>query len=646
MSDSFAPHAFVLPGQDFDEWLDALRPYLEKFEGVTVVRSPAGDDLNRYRNVTAVQAPLTWWQDSALKHIRRIYPQVVMVDVIEAGTPQQLAPILQRRIHLEDRYGHEGSGPQHIFDRFALGWPVDSRLLTVLGRYNARRRSGDLYESLDLQTRPGADVLCAAAGKAAAIYGDDNELGYRALIQVETLVEGERFITTYEGIKNPKVKLDDQVRPGQVMAQSQSGRLRVIVQNPPKGTTLFQLDNLVNPRDYLHIPELRVRPTVNGLRVRALPGLHSDVRGMAHSWDLLEPLEHHGRAVEKIGLRSKWLKVRSPSGLRGYALAWHLEATTRHYGAEVFPGVNPVGVNLDVYHPLGRPKPSRLGVLGWLRFGYNVSNWTGSQDIEAALGRYLPLMEAYRRAGYRIIFTTSHQTYGEGRSEFWPWSQMTDAKWDRLTERFAAMMHSIARQWAGRDLVHAWQIWNEQDVPIGSQSAVPMPARNYTRLFAHAHRAIRSADSRVQILTGGFASGPNRGSAYARQLVQNLPADIEPDGIAFHPYGRGVNGHPAYAPFGHIDEMVWVYSEVMPRKPLWITEWGVLDRAGDSVHEVNGYASSFIRHLQQRYAGKIAVMIWYAWAQGMHNGYGIVDGASMPRPPLSDTFLKTEWRGK
>lgn len=658
MSDSFVSHAFVLPDRNFHEWLAVLRPYLEKFEGVTALRSPAGKDLNRYRNVTAVQAPLTWWQDSALTHIRRIYPQVVMVDVIEAETPPQLEPIVQRRIRLDDRYGQEDTAPKHIFDRFALGWAVDSRLMTALDRYNDRLKKGDLHESLDLQTAPGADVLCAAAGKVISIRGDANDLGYRALIQVETTVEGERFITTYEGVEKVQVKQGDQVSLGQVMAQSQHVRLRLIVQNPPHhGASLFQLKNAVNPRDYIYIPGFRVRPTVHGLRVRALPSLQSDILGVIHSWELAEPLEHHGRAIEKIGLAGKWLKVQAPAGFKGYAAARHLEAITESKGAAVFPGVNPVGVNLDVYHPRGRPNPSHLGDLGWLRFGYNVSNFKGSQDIEAALQRYLPLMEAYRRAGYRIVFTTSHQTYGEGRSQFWPWPQMTDAKWDKLIKRFAAMMHDIARQWAGRDLVSAWQIWNEQDVPLGSKSAVPMSARNYTRMFDQVHRAIRSADSQVQILTGGFASGPGWGSRYARQLAQDLPADIEPDGIAFHPYGRGVNGHPIYAPFGHIDELVWAYNAVLPRKPLWITEWGVLDRGHDSVHDVAEYASSFIRHLKANYAGKIAAIIWYAWAEGMHNGYGIVDVNNRPRPPLSDTFLSLpapapkpsavrQWQGK
>ena len=152
-------------------------------------------------------------------------------------------------------------------------------------------------------------------------------------------------------------------------------------------------------------------------------------------------------------------------------------------------------------------------------------------------------------------------------------------------------------------------------------------------------RPSAAADSAVQIITAGFNSGPVRGSAYVREMQTVLPDGIKPDGIAFHPYGRGVNGHPHYALFGHIDESVWAYSAVLPDKPLWITEFGVLDRPDDDIGAITRYATDMIRYLKTQYPGRIAAMIWYAWAQGMHNGYGIVDSAGQDRPPLTQRFL-------
>lgn len=623
-------HAFVLPDRDFDEWLVVLGPYLKTFPRVAVVRSPAGNNLNRFRNVTAVEAPLTWWNDSALAHIRRVYPSVVMVDVIDVASPAKLRPILQRRIKQKDRYGEGETEPQHIFHRFVLEWPTSARPMRVLARFNDDEEAGALRSSLDVASEEGADVLCAAAGKVVSTGAE---------VQIESLVEGRRYLTSYSGVQKARARKGAAVKAGQQLGAAAGDRLSLTVQTPPAGgISIGGLNNLMNPREYLYIPGFRVRPTVDNLNLRALPSLYASIVGRAYSWQLLEPQEHHGRALEKIGEDGSWLKVRSAGGVEGYAAAWYLSATAQHEGDEVFPGINPVGVNLDIFHPRGKPSPSKLGGLGWVRFGYNVSNRRGSEDIHAALQRYLPLFEKYRAAGYRIVVTTSHQTYGEGKNEFWPWEQMTDAKWQRLIVRFADMMHDISAQWAGRDLISAWQIWNEPD-SLSGVASVPLHARNYGLMFRDVKRAIRSADSRVQIITAGFNSGPGRGSAYARAMLRSLPDDAKPDGLAFHPYGRGVNGHPYYSMFGHIDESIWAYSSVMPDKPLWITEWGVLDRGNDNPADIARYALDFIRYLKRQYPGRIAVMIWYAWSQGMHNGYGLVDQHGKSRPPLTQEFL-------
>ena len=623
-------HAFVLPDSDFEAWLAAVRPYTKAFPRVTVVRSPAGNDLNRFRRVTAVEAPLTWWRDSALAHIRRVYPMVVLVDVIVVETPAQLLPVLQGRISRKDRFGALEAEPQHIFRRFALDYPTDARPMRALAKFNDDEEQGELRPGMDIATQTGADILCGAAG-IVRVAG-------RA-IKIESLIGGRRYLVSYGGVTGARVAVGAKVKAGQKIATASGERMRLLVQTPDGGgLSMMGLDNLRNPRDYLYISDFRLRPTVDNLNLRALPSMYANIVGRAYSWQLLEPLEHHGRALEKVGEDGSWLKVRSAGGAEGYAAAWYLSATTESEGEEVFTGVNPVGVNLDVFHPRGKPAPSKLGNLGWVRFGYNVSNWRGSEDIRAALNRYLPLFERYRAAGYRIVVTTSHQTYGEGKNEFWPWEQMTDSKWRILIARFADMMNDIAAQWAGRDLIAAWQVWNEPD-SLSGVASVPLEARIYGWMFKDIARAIRAADSQTQVITAGFNSGPGRGSAYARRMMRELPDDAKPDGLAFHPYGRGVNGHPHYAVFGHIDESVWAYSAVMPDKPLWITEWGVLDRGGDNPADIARYALDFIRYLKRQYPGRIAAMIWYAWAQGMHNGYGLVDERERPRPPLTQEFL-------
>ena len=261
-SSSVISHAFVLPDRNFYEWLDTLRPYLAKFERVAVVRSPAGNNLNRFRDVTAVNAPLTWWQDSALTHIRRVYPSVVLVDVIDVSTPEALAPIIARRVENDDRYGQLDTEPQHIFYRFVLEWMTSARPMAVLDRFNEDSEKGDLRRSLDIATSANANVICGAAGAVTAV-GE--------MIQVSTMVEGRQYVTTYEGVKDASVSVGDEVELGQALAKAAGERLSITVQNPPNGASLLGWDNLMNPRDYVYIPQFRARPLVDGLNVRKLP---------------------------------------------------------------------------------------------------------------------------------------------------------------------------------------------------------------------------------------------------------------------------------------------------------------------------------------------------------------------------------------
>ncbi len=486
-------------------------------------------------------------------------------------------------------------------------------------------------------------MLAGAGGIVTKIHdntgGDSLQLGRYVQIASSTR-DSKVYITTYGMLGSVSIFIGQQVKVGDQIGTSATDRFKVVVQNPPGGLSGFRLSNVIDPTDLIYVQGLRVQPTVEGLRVRSLPSSSGQVLGRISPWDRLEPLEMHGRTLAKVGVDDAWIRIKLPDGRTGYSAAWYLEGTLRLTPIEVFPGVNPVGVNLDRLHPLGAPAPSRLGGLGWVRLGYNVSNYNGSTDLKAAYERYAPLVESYARAGYKVLFATSHQTYGEGRIEYWPWPDMTDDKWKHLTERFAGMMHQIAAQWAGKGLVHAWQVWNEQDAPIGAMASVPMLAHNYANMLTQSLQAIRSSDSNVYVITGGHTGGPGRGAQYARETLSAMPSTVRPDGIAFHPYGRGTEPGPPYTIFGHIDESMREYGGIMPDRPVWITEWGVLDRPNDDPAHITAYAMSFINHLKAHYPGRVATMIWYAWAQGMHNGYGIVGSDNRPREPLASEFLK------
>lgn len=304
----------------------------------------------------------------------------------------------------------------------------------------------------------------------------------------------------------------------------------------------------------------------------------------------------------------------------------------------VLMDVNLTGVNLDEQEPFGTPNPEQLGNLGWVRLNYNVSNNIGSLDLEAAYERYQPLLEQYTQSDYKTILVLTHQTYGEGREEFLPWAEMTDAKWRQLSDELAVMACQIAHQYANQELVTVYQIWNEQDVPIGARASIPMSAENYAYMLTQVSNAIRAADSNALIITGGHATGPWRGANYARQMLRYLPSTTLIDGVAFHPYGRGVDFDSPYRVFGHIDASIQAYSRILPTKPLWITEWGVLDRPSDPAPDIAEYAMSMLNYVDKWYPDRVAAMLWYAWADGMDNGYGLVDSNENPQPILYEQF--------
>jgi hypothetical protein len=55
---------------------------------------------------------------------------------------------------------------------------------------------------------------------------------------------------------------------------------------------------------------------------------------------------------------------------------------------------------------------------------------------------------------------------------------------------------------------------------------------------------------------------------------------------------------------------------------------------------VTDYAQGFLNICNKQYAGKVAAAIWYAWADGMDNGYGFVNSDGSPNSPLFDTLAR------
>lgn len=642
LDDNPPSHALVLPDRDFLTWYEAVRDYTAHFKNVIVVRSPAGNNLNRFKVVTAVNAPRVWYNSDPVAHIRRAYLNVVTVDVIEASTPTELQQALAERIRTDSRYGNASN--RHT--RFTLDWPTDSASLLFRAPFDADLGNGRRNEGLTIAATRGTTVRAAADGTVFNITVDNSALGYGTYIQVQTTADdGTPYLVTYTNLNNIRVQNGQTVsRYDPLGVAANDDGVKLVLQRPNHDSgNRYLLSGVVNPTPFIYVNKITLRTTATkGLNIRKGQSTDYDRVGSMNPDEVAYPLEVHGYMIEKFGqpdTANKWINLDTASSVTGFGAAWLLEAQSpRSATASVV--VNSRfgnGINLDRLHHLGSPDPSRLGNMTYVRMAYNVSMGQGSKDLNKAYEVYAPYFSSLAKAGKKVILVYTHQTYGEGAGYVWP--QMTADRWNELGSYFADYVRAIAKTYANWDVIVAHQIWNEQDAYEGAQASVTMSATDYAGILGKAVQSIRSVDSKTPIITGGHTAGPGIGAAYARSTLNALPSNIWPDGIAVHPYGRGTGVAPKYEQFGHIKESITTYSNIMPGKPIWITEWGVLNANQEPAADIEVYASAMLNYVRRYYGDKVAALVWYAWADSMHNGYGLVGQNDQPKEPLYTNYI-------
>jgi hypothetical protein len=641
-------HAFVLPDANFNVWADAVRAYRQTFADVAIVRDVDGHHLSRFRNVTTVTVPNVWMKDDPVYHLQRAFPMVGRVDVIRAVTPAALITELNQRIADKDRYGEKRNTPQHLYDRFLLDWPTTTRPAKILRTFSAEQATR--HEGIDITASAGGDVFAGAGGVISKVVTANDSLNYGAYVQVTSVVNNQAYVVTYAGLRDIRASVGNPIQTGAAIGKAVNAHIKIVVQRLSEGLSGFKLPNVIDPADVVYLNGIRVRSTVANLRIRHAAGLFGVTLGFVTPADLLEVTGTHGEVLSRVGVAGKWIRIRYAGFPAAYSGAAYLEAVSVDDPPQAIENTAIVGMNLDANHTMGKPDAAVLSKLGWVRLLYHVSlnpafpegdsRRYGNTDITATFNRYRPILERYANVGLKVILVLTHQTFGEGQGYVWP--QMDAGKWRSHRQKYVEMVGRIAAQFSAQNLVYAYQIWNEQDTPPQhARAAVPMPAQEYAQLLAESIQAIRQHHPSAKVITGGHIGGPSNGIAYMNQVLTRMPSNIRPDGVAFHPYGRGPAGS-IFSPFGAIVEEVEKWVSVLPSKPVWITEWGVLDKQGQdsAVNDVTRYARGFLNDLNHRFPAQIAAAIWYAWADGMDNGYGLVRQNGTPRQPLYDLLLK------
>lgn len=278
-------------------------------------------------------------------------------------------------------------------------------------------------------------------------------------------------------------------------------------------------------------------------------------------------------------------------------------------------------MNIDIRNQTAAPDPSLLTGIKYVRFPYNISNGTGittPQTARDAANLYAPYIDRLRAAGKVPIVVLTHQTYGEGRN----WRGMSPSDWQTfINEWVSFVVTHVVNRYIGKCV---WQVWNEQD--NGSEAAVGLEPVIYSTMLRKAWEAIKTIDSGATILTGGFVSGPGLGLQYASQMEPNWTRHC--NGVATHEYGsEGATPYPGNST-GRIEPKITAWRNATG-KPIWITEYGVLNNPGADYNRVVNYARDFMTAIR----GRAETACWFAYGH-QHNGYPVIDGAGNPRSEL------------
>ena len=522
---------------------------------------------------------------------------------------------------------------------FLLQWPSDARPATIAAPYDPATGI------VRINAPAGTTVQAGAAGRVGDVGAN-----------IVTLHAGA-YTVRYGNLKAIRVQTGQNIEANAILGESAGPAISVSIAQPIDPTALLVMPPAApgTPPTPVPTPEPAkpgdksfVQPTQAGLRVREKP-VDGNTLAFVGTFDIMEAIEPAADVKRKLGAEGEWIKVKTQGGVIGYSAGKFLSQYIGPYPPVVVqpvPGaLNITGMNLDMNHPLGHPDPAKLKGMGWIRVKLNVSynpanNTYGNRDVKAAVDRTIPFLQPYVKAGLKVMMVLTHQLYGEGAGFLWP--AMDSGKWNELIPTYADFAKQAATLLKPTGLVHAYQIWNEQDTdPSVARAAVPIPAADYGRMLTATIRAIKSVDPAAICITGGHVSGPGKGQIYARATLNAMAADVRPDGIASHPYGRGVRGN-MFSPFGALEEEIRGYASVIPGKPVWFTEWGVLDQQGNNglAPQVTDYARGFVNIIKSQYANQVACAIWYAWADSMDNGYGLVDAANNPKAALMDPFLR------
>src|SRR5690606_15287156 len=161
--------------------------------------------------------------------------------------------------------------PGNISDRFTLEWPSDARPASIIRGFNDTS-DGKRNDGLEIYAPAGTPIRASASGLVNSVVKTANALNLGPYVQITTTISGQTFVTSYFRLANIRVTIGQAVRVGDVIGDSAAASIRLVVQQPGKGSGGYVLPDVVDPTMMIYWQGLRLKTTVASLRIREKPG--------------------------------------------------------------------------------------------------------------------------------------------------------------------------------------------------------------------------------------------------------------------------------------------------------------------------------------------------------------------------------------
>jgi hypothetical protein len=244
----------------------------------------------------------------------------------------------------------------------------------------------------------------------------------------------------------------------------------------------------------------------------------------------------------------------------------------------------------------------------WLRVDVN---WAMIQAAGPGSYNWEPIDRIVQGATARGINVLGTITFTPG----WARPAGTDATYGPDPTRYAEFAATAARRYAAMG-VHSYEVWNEPN-QSGAWTPKPDPAA-YTQLLRAAYPAIKGADPRATVVTGGTGPAPNDGTQIAPldflNAVYASGGSGSFDAVAHHPYtfpanpGEAQAWSPWYQMYGTAPSLrSLMIAHGDGAKKIWATEFGA---------PTNGPGGGYISEAAQASMVTRAIQEWrsYPWA--------------------------------